>query len=568
MHYRNKLQICLFIFLSFSYLLVNAQDVPKGWHFLDPEKDKVHGISLIRAYQFLKEKNKKSTPIIVAVLDSGADTTHEDLKDVLWINKKEIPGNGLDDDKNGYVDDINGWNFLGNKDGRCIKKCSDERSRVYYRFKEKFMQTDVDSASWSILEKEQFRMWQKAAAELKNTSEDEMELVYLQTIYKALKRHEKKLQTEIGKDTFSIAELEKFEPKNRPAKESKLAFLGIIQILELDSDVTNIAFLEELNDEMFKKQALVEAKENAPVDYRKEIIQDNYLDLNDRFYGNNNVLGLNPMHGTHVSGIIAAKRGNNIGVDGVADNAQIMALRVVPDGDEYDKDIALAIRYAVDNGAKVINMSFGKSFSPDKHWVDSAIAYAAEKDVLLIHAAGNEASNIDVKENYPNPNFLLSKKKAENFITVGASSDIKIDGGLIADFSNYGIKTVDVFAPGVKIYSTMPSGNSYANQQGTSMAAPVVSGLAALIRSYYPQLTALEVKDIIAQSVYKPSPVITSILPGSKSTKVSLQDVSVYGGIVNAYFAVLKAENYKKTAMTNIKIFHSNSVANNKSEKE
>ena len=549
-------------FFALFFLFGKAQEISKGWHLLDPEKDKVFGISLNRAYQFLKEKKKSSIPIIVAVLDSGVDTAHEDLKQVLWINKKEIAGNGIDDDKNGYVDDMYGWNFLGNKDGRCVKKCSDERSRVYYRFKDKFMQSPLDSSNWGMLEKEQFRIWRKAAAELQNSSDEDIELVYLQTLLKALKRHEKALQLEMNKDTFSIAELEKHEAKNRPAKDAKLAFLGIVQILEIDTEQTNISILAELQEEIERKQALIEARENAPVDYRKEIVQDNYTDLNDRFYGNNNVLGLNPMHGTHVAGIIAATRGNDIGIDGVADNVRIMALRVVPDGDEYDKDIALAIRYAVDNGAKVINMSFGKSFSPDKPWVDSAVSYAAQKDVLIIHAAGNEAADIDIKENYPNPYFLLSKKKAENFITVGASSDINIDGGLIANFSNYGIKTVDVFAPGVKIYSTMPGGNQYANQQGTSMAAPVVSGLAALIRSYYPQLKAIEVKEIIEQSVYKPNPELTSILPGSKSTKVNLQEVSVYGGIVNAYFAVLKAENFKNPATSSVKIFHSFPINN------
>ena len=274
-------------------------------------------------------------------------------------------------------------------------------------------------------------------------------------------------------------------------------------------------------------------------------MKDDYDNFSDRFYGNNDVMGPGPMHGTHVSGIIAAQRNNSIGIDGVADRVQIMTLRVVPDGDEYDKDVALAIRYAVDQGAKVINMSFGKSFSPEKNWVDSAVKYAEQKDVLLIHASGNESENMDEKENFPNPWLLQWKTKAKNFISVGASSDIKIDPSIAADFSNYGKENVDVFAPGVKIYSTLPGGNQYGNLKGTSMAAPVVAGLAALLRSYYPELTAVDVKQIIEQSVSKPDTTIKCIKPGEKGEKIIFSNLCKSGGIINAYNAVIMANEFK-----------------------
>jgi subtilisin family serine protease len=258
-------------------------------------------------------------------------------------------------------------------------------------------------------------------------------------------------------------------------------------------------------------------------------------------------MGPDPMHGTHVSGIIAAARNNNIGIDGIADNVKIMMVRALLDGDEYDKDIALAIVYAVDNGAKVINMSFGKSFSPEKKWVDEAIHYAESKDVLLIHAAGNESHDVDHVDNYPNQNLISFNKQATNFINVGASGDPRVASGqLVADFSNYGKSTVDVFAPGVKIYSTLPGGNKYGYLSGTSMAAPVVTGVAALIRSYYPDLTAQQVKYAIDKSV-DCDPDTKVNVPGTDSI-TTLRELCETGGFLNAYNALEIASTLKAAA--------------------
>ncbi|MEP6846051.1 MAG: S8 family serine peptidase, partial [Panacibacter sp.] len=272
--------------------------------------------------------------------------------------------------------------------------------------------------------------------------------------------------------------------------------------------------------------------------------KDNYYEISDKYYGNNDVMGPDPMHGTHVSGIIAAQRNNNIGMDGIADDVQLMMIRAVPDGDEYDKDVALAIVYAVDNGAKVINMSFGKSFSPEKKWVDEAIRYAESKDVLLIHAAGNESHDVDVVDNFPNSNLITFNSKATNFITVGASGDPHVAAGkLVADFSNYGKETVDVFAPGIKIYSTLPGGNQYGFLNGTSMAAPVVTGIAALLRSYYPLLSAKQIKYAIDKSAENKS-TISVILPGTDIT-TTMSELCETGGFVNAYNAIEIASTLK-----------------------
>lgn len=530
----------------------NAQsETPKGWHLLDYSKDSFYGISINKAYSFLKEKNKTNKPVIVAVLDSGIDTTHEDLKNILWRNPKEIPGNGIDDDGNGYVDDVYGWNFLGGKDGRDVSKASDERSRIYHRLKTKFASQALDTNALSPNEKDQYLTWKKADKELNFSVDEQMELVFIEVAAKALKRHDKILRKEMACEEYNCEKLEKFEPSSKIARDAKLNYLTGIKLIGVDPEETNTNTLSDLEEYIQGKKAAFESRETPPIDYRAEIVKDNYYDLSDRFYGNSDVMGPvnNAKHGTHVSGLIGAQRNNGIGVDGVADNVRIMMLRVVPDGDEYDKDIALAIRYAVDNGAKVINMSFGKYFSPEKRWVDSAVKYAEQHDVLIVHASGNENNNLDEKEGFPNPWLKQWNSNATNFITVGASSDPKIAGSITADFSNYGKEKVDVFAPGVKIYSTFPGGNHYGNLQGTSMAAPIVTGLAALIRSYYPNLTAVQVKKIIEESTFKPDNSVQSIKPGSKGEFVPFNFLSRSGGIINAYQAVMDADTVRSAAV-------------------
>ncbi len=525
----------------------HAQMVPRAWYQMDIAKDSFYGISLNKAYDFLHSSNKKAQPVIVAVLDSGIDTTHEDLKPVLWRNPKEIPGNGIDDDRNGYIDDVYGWNFLGNKDGRNIKKVSDERSRIFHRWKNQFSDRVLNPEEMTEKERDQFALWKKALNEMNFSAEEQMELMFVEVTAKALKKHDKILRQEMGCEEYNFEKLEKFQPLTRIGKEAKMGFLTCMKMIGLDAEEKNTVLLSQLEEYIDGKKTAFESKEKAPKDYRAEIIGDNYYSLADRFYGNADIMGPNPDHGTHVSGLIAAQRNNGLGIDGIADNVRIMMLRVVPDGDEYDKDIALAIRYAVDNGAKVINMSFGKSFSPEKMWVDSAIRYAETKDVLVLHSSGNEGVNIDEKEVFPNPWLKQWNTVAGNFITVGASSDPKISGGLTAEFSNYGKERVDVFAPGVKIYSTMPGGNQYGNQQGTSMSTPIVSGIAALVRSYYPNLSAIQVKRVIEKSVWIPDTGNLCFKPGSKADIVSFTTLSKTGGIVNAYNAVVVANQLSNT---------------------
>jgi subtilisin family serine protease len=349
--------------------------------------------------------------------------------------------------------------------------------------------------------------------------------------------------------------LEPFQPIGKVSLDAKIAYLRTVQILGIDKEIGFEEVMSDFKEYIEGKEKAAIAKQEAPAPIRAQIIKDKYENLADSYYGNNDITGPNTKHGTHVAGLVVSTPDSSWKINNLYPPIKIMGIRVVPDGDEYDKDIALGIRYAVDNGAKIINMSFGKSFSPEQIWVDSAIRYAASKDVLIVHSAGNEFYNIDIKPVYPTPYSSSLKDTANNILTVAASSDPYLNGTLLTDFSNYGPKIVDVLAPGNKIYSTLPGKNNYGYLQGTSMSAPIVSNIAAILRAYYPSLTAVEVKKIITQSVWKPANKDeTYYIPQKEETK-TLQQIAAAGGIVNAANAIQLANSYpiKKTAKAKIK---------------
>lgn len=515
-------------FLSFSQTSKKST-APHGWHLEDQQQDGYYGISLDKAYQLVK--GKKSQTVVVAVIDSGIDTTHEDLKPILWTNPKEIPGNGIDDDGNGYVDDVHGWNFLGGRDGRNVKEDSYEAARVYHAYKDKF-ENVKDPATLSPEDQELYKTWVRAKGDV-NKGVDQNELFFIKKLYPSLKKGDSVIKADLKKDEYNGGDLKAYKPTQPDAVVTRNVILNICEGNNGNFDITNNQILEELEGDIRKADAV----QSAPRDYRGEIVKDNENDINDRFYGNNDIMAGTPFHGTHVSGIIAGVRNNGKGIDGIADNVRIMMVRAVPDGDEHDKDIALAIRYAVDNGAKIINMSFGKYYSPRKQWVDDAVKYAESKGVLLVAAAGNEAFLVDTLPHFPEP-ILLNGQKVTNWITVGASGDPS-NGGLVANFSNYGKKEVDVFAPGVNIYSSIPGGNTYGNASGTSMASPVTAGVAAFLMEYFPTLTAQQIKTAIEKSAV---PVTEKgKIPGTDK-EVSLSELCKSGGLVNVYAAAKLAE--------------------------
>lgn len=548
------IRICTVLFFIFSFYAVQAQvdpskPLPRDWHLLDFTEDGFYGIGAEKAYRLILSDKAAKKEVIVAVIDSGIDTLHEDLKPVLWRNPKEIPGNGIDDDKNGYVDDVHGWNFIGGKDGRNVSKDSYEGARVYYMYKPLFDKLS-DPSTLSASEKEKYQMFLRSKAQIEEQAKEASMVVMLwKNMVEKLPEADSLIRKQWGIQEYTGDQLQTFKPVNQELQRAKSLMLGLFQSIaessEDASDFTNKRLIKEITDYYEGKKAALDVSQTPPPNYRNSIVKDDYTNINDRFYGNNDVMGPDAGHGTHVAGIIAGVRNNQVGIKGVADKVRIMAIRAVPDGDEHDKDIANAIRYAVDNGAKVINMSFGKSFSPQKRWVDDAVLYAERKGVLLIHAAGNESNNLDSSQNYPNPVLLDENRKVSNWITVGASGPT--EDKLAAYFSNYSSKEVDVFAPGTAIYSSVPGGNTYEMQSGTSMATPVVAGLAALLASRYPELTPVEIKTAIEKSVSTMSvPVLLPNKGGESNEKISFSSLSKTGGIINAGEALKLAESIQK----------------------
>ncbi len=520
----------------FFALVANAQNKrPDNWFNLDATKDNVNGVSTERTYEELL-KGKKSKTIIVGVLDSGVDYMHEDLKDVMWTNPGEIAGNGIDDDKNGYIDDIHGWNFMGNKDGRNVEKDNLELTRVYTSLKSKYDgKSEKDFKSKA--DKKAFKFWQVVKADYeKELAQAESQSNQYKFIRDAISGVIEKIKKENGGAKVTLEDLKKFDAKEQKDKQGKM-----IAIAQATGGKDIEDFIEQLNEAI----ASMDGSRLDPAGDTRSIVGDNYNDMTERYYGNGDCKGPGAFHGTHVAGIIAASRKNGIGMDGVADNVKIMSVRCVPDGDERDKDVANAIRYAVDNGAVILNMSFGKKYSPGKKAVDDAVKYAESKGVLLIHAAGNASDDIDEVIHYPCKK-LENGKKASNFVDVGALS-WKPDDEIAAPFSNYGKKTVDFFAPGVEIYSTVPDLNKYKDASGTSMAAPVVAGVAAVLKSYFPDLTPKQIIKILNTTSIKTYKDKKVIKPGSKDEMIEFGELSKTGGIINLYEAVKMAEGMSKT---------------------
>jgi len=536
----SSLILCSVIFATSVVAQTSKKEAPKGWHLMDKEKSGFYGVSIDKAYDFAKSKNLKSKTVIVAVIDSGIDTLHEDLKPILWVNKKEIPNNNIDDDKNGYADDVHGWNFIGGKDGRNVKENSLEVNRVYHMYKSKYEGKTINENELNAADLEEYTMWKKAEKKTMGSQEGGADVVIMKKFLANTKKADSTLKVGMWKEIYTGTELDAYTTKNDAEKRAKVNLLGLMKGNN-QMEATNKEFITGFEDYVSGEERKQEAKTKAPFDYRGDIVKDNPTDFNDKNYGNKDIMAATSFHGTHCSGIIGAIRGNGKGVDGVASDVRIMTIRAVPDGDEHDKDVALAIRYAVDNGAQIISMSFGKDFSPRKDWVDDAVKYAESKDVLLVHAAGNDAKDVDTEDNFPSALFKDGKYRPNNYITVGASGD-PTNGGLTANFSNYGKNEVDVFAPGVQIYSSVPGGNTYGNASGTSMACPLVAGIGALTLQYYPNLSAKQLKYVIEKSAIQPDQKVMK--PGSDE-KVNLSDLSKTGGIANACEALKLASTIK-----------------------
>jgi len=514
------------------------REAPKDWYLMDENQTQFRGISSELAYRKLLKNKKPKKQVIVAVIDGGVDINHEDLKNDIWTNKDEIPDNNKDDDHNGYVDDVHGWNFIGGPDGKNVHYDTFELTRIYRKLHKRF--SDADTTQLNSRQKKDYEHYQK----IKSTYEQDVRKLLTQyknieSLEQSMKQADAILTQHFGDTTYTYDDVQNLQPTDQ-----QLNFAKNVMSYVMKNNIDSAMIADQ------KEQIYNQAKYNYNPDFHtRQIVGDDYADKTEHNYGNNDVAGPGPFHGTHVSGIIAADRTNNIGIKGIATNTLIMPVRAIPDGDERDKDVANAIRYAVDNGADIINMSFGKSYSPDKEVVDAAVKYADEHGVLMVHAAGNDGENTDQNPDFPTDQYGKNLKggTADLWISVGANS-WKPNENFIANFSNYGDKTVDLFAPGVDIYSTVPN-NKYKREDGTSMASPVVSGTAALIMAYYPNLTPQQVKDIILKSTKK-YPNLQVIVPGGNNSdgnkKEPFADLSVSDGEVNVYNALQMAAKMSK----------------------
>jgi subtilisin family serine protease len=505
---------------------VTLDEAPKNWHLLDETADHIPGISLDRAMKELLAGKQPKRTVVVAIIDGGIDTAHMDLKANLWTNPKETPGNKKDDDANGYVDDVRGWNFIGGADGKDVWHDTFEVTRELVQC------TGGSTGPKPFLSAPEQDRCNMIAADYEQQKAENAEQIKNYHEYRdALSSAIPVLKARLGTDSLTLAKVRAILPDRPELEQARRVYVGLV------SQGASLPALDEAIKDLESRRDYALNPAYNP----RSIVGDNYADVTERRYGNADVTGPDAKHGTHVAGIIGAVRDNGVGIDGIAPAVRLMGVRAVPDGDERDKDIANAIRYAADNGAQIISMSFGKGYSPQKAAVDDAVRYADAKGVLMVHAAGNDGADLGHKKNFPSPVYL-DGTRPKNWIEVGASS---WKGGqqLAASFSNYSKDWVDVFAPGVDIYSSVP-GNKYEQDSGTSMAAPVVSGLAALIMDYYPNLTAADVKRVILGSVMRPGGQMVQA-PGSGGMPrgpVSFSTLSATGGIVNAYNAIKLAE--------------------------
>ncbi len=508
----------------------NAQFSPssnRDWFNADQKEDQQAGASVNKAYNRLIAAKAADT-IVVAVIDSGVDIEHEDLRNQIWVNKDEIPDNGIDDDNNGYIDDIHGWSFISGPGGE-VHYDNLEFTRIYADLKKQFESSekkDVPREQRDNFER-YLSMKEQYTKRIQNAREDLQEFEQLADFYFFAKQQ---LDQVFDGEPYTIEDVKALD-----SQDDNALMIRDFMAMAMEND------LEPQIDEGLRHfRNAVNYSYNLSLNTREKV-GDNPENPYERFYGTNQVKGPRPDHGTHVAGIIGAERNNGMGINGIASAVKIMVLRAVPDGDERDKDVANAIRYAADNGARIINMSFGKSYSPHKLVVDSAMAYAASKGVLMVHAAGNSSRNNDKSNNFPNPVYEETRERCALWIEVGASTPSA--DSLVAGFTNYGRRSVDIFAPGYDIYSTTPD-NTYRSNSGTSMAAPVVSGVAALVWSYYPELEASDIREIITNSFtwYGKMKVQR---PGKKPKKVRFRKLSRTGGVVNAYNALKMAEEYR-----------------------
>jgi hypothetical protein len=513
----KKIGILLILGTCFTSALSQSKQIKNyaGWHKLCGENLRGANTEAARIYMGERWFGTKKN-IVVGVIDSGIDTTLESVRPALWSNPKEKP-DGKDNDGNGYVDDLHGWNFLGTADGTFnMTSAGTQEFREFKRLYPKYKHVNAEEMANNA--EYQYYLAMRKAAGINGYLR-----AYAFAQQKAMARHAidsiAQAMPGIDADTMCVTNVMRLDV-NEPRWESWVS-AQIADIVRSGGSMTWAKFKQ-------RQQAALQLMQNRIASIERDIdkrtlMGDNMNDASDIHYGNNTLTVDGCEHGTFVAGIIAGQTPDDKRYEGICPEAKIMTIRICPDGDEYDKDVSTAIRYAVDNGAKVINMSFGKYTSPQADMVNDAIAYAARHDALIVQAAGNDHKDID-RANYFPTAVDKQGRRFDNYIRVGAT-DMH---GHASKISNYGARNVDIFAPGEYIASVFP-GNKKDLSQGTSLAAPVVAGVAAMIRCYFPRLTATEVKHILMES----------------ASRMDEQGLSVCNGIVDALAAVKMARKYK-----------------------
>ncbi|WP_062055909.1 S8 family serine peptidase [Aquimarina longa] len=511
-----------------------------NWHHKDIIDDTIPGISLDKAYKKILNK-KKLDNVIIAIIDQQVEINHEDLKDQIWNNPKEIPDNNIDDDNNGYIDDIHGWNFLGNSKGENIIRANYEFVRVIRKFDSTFKNKRKEHISSK--QKANFLIYKQAQKSYeKKLKFAKKEQEYADFLVRNYPKSKKLLKTFFPQENYTLQQVDSLYKVHKENSELGKLIYFMYDYLKYNLSKDWIIETKKTADERLSK--LMNFKYND-----RSILGDDPNNLADNEYGNNIVNKYSKIlyHGTNVTGVIASTRDNNIGAQGILNNCKIMVLSVSPIGDENDKDISLAIKYAVDNGAKIINMSFGKDFSINKKWVNEAIKYASEKDVLIVSSAGNESRNLDNQNIYHvnDTEYSTGNEISNNFLLIG-SSTYSLDKNLKKSSSNYGKSNVDLFAPGHNIYTTSPLEEKYKFTTGSSYSSAIVSGIAALIRSCYPDLKAFQIKEILMKSGISYNIDVEMTLKDNTKKMIPFSDLSKSGKIVNAYNALLMAEQVSK----------------------
>ena len=512
---------------DFSGSGFNDPGLPNQWHYSN-NGDKMFAATTAAGADINVPEAWKLTggspSIIVAIVDEGVKYTHPDLAANMWVNPNPSPEFGNQD--------IHGWNFLGNAVGESLRRAGTEPFREYKRLRPRFKDADTSRLTLSAKAEYAYYKQMERAARL----DTYIKFTEYQRIRSdAFRICDSLMRLKYGDRETTVADFQRLELADTTGLALPLSIAASTPVMftpdmpwheaveKIDSEyrlsAVRVASLDSLNDDPHIKLG------NRPDDFRN-------------FRYGNNLIGDDPYHGTMVAGVIAACAAT---AGELPRPVKILSVRAIPEGDEYDRDVAAAIRYAVDNGAEVVNMSFGKYLSPHRDEVLAAMKYARSKDVLLVMASGNDGVNVDVRPIFPTCRDTKGRR-LENQIVVGASTP----DGRVASFSNYGAENVDLLAPGENVRSTAPEGG-YDTAQGTSIAAPIVSGVAAVLRSFYPDLSAREIREILIRTVTH-FPADEMPVPGKSETSRMIQgrQVCLGGGILNAQAAMKEASKISK----------------------